>query len=85
MKFNSWLDVFLEEKGIDLEQTFELTSSKGVYNLMSYRVVVEHMKIANSTEQAAIKDMIVKIDFKNGDVRHFLRHLGQALVESKDL
>ena len=84
MNFNTWLDVFLEEKGIDLEQTFELTSKQGLYNLIPYGVVVEHIKIANSSEQSAIKDMIVKIDFKNGDVKHFLRHLGQALVDSRD-
>jgi hypothetical protein len=80
MNFTNWLDTFLEEKGIDLEETFTLLNSEGVENFMPYAVVIEHIKIAPQHEQKAIKEMIVKIDFKNGDVRHFLRHLAQAIV-----
>lgn len=30
-------------------------------------------------EQAQIKATLVKIDFRNGDVMHFIRHLAKAL------
>lgn len=80
MKFNNWLDTFLEEKGIDLEEQFTLKDSTGTENFMPYGVVVEHLKIAPEHEQKSIKEMIVKIDFKNGDVKHFFRHLAQAIV-----
>lgn len=79
MGFNKWLDTFLEEKGIDLEQGFELEGSWGT-NFFTYGVVVEAIKNTGKEEQKAIKNMIVKIDFMNGDVRHYFRHLAQALV-----
>jgi len=75
MKFNKWLDTFCEEKGIDLEDVFEIDD-----NIIPYGVIVEHIKIAPEHEQKKIKDIIVKIDFQNGDVLHFFRHLGKALV-----
>jgi hypothetical protein len=82
MSYNKWLDTFIEEKGIDLEDTFELKHSDGTTHTMPYGVVVEHIKIASSEEQKQIKEVVVKIDFKNGDVRHFLRYLGQAIIEN---
>lgn len=39
--------------------------------------------IVNSTpehEQRKILEIIVAIDFKNGDVNHFLEHLGKGYV-----
>lgn len=79
MNFNEWLDTFIEEKGLDMEATFEVEGSSGT-NIMPYTVVVEGMKATTSNEQRAIKDMIVKIDFFNGDVLDYFRHLGQAIA-----
>ena len=78
--FTKWLDLFISEKGIDLEESFTLDGPSGV-NYMNYGVVVEFMKIAPKHEQKAIKNMIVVIDFKNADVKHYFRHLAQALVK----
>ncbi len=80
MYFNNWLDIFLEEKGIDLEEQFTLKDSEGTEHFMSLAVVVEHIKIAPEHEQKAIKDMIVRIDFANGKVEDFFKHLAQAIV-----
>lgn len=79
MKFNEWLDMFFEEKGLDLEETFDVMGESGE-NTIPYGVIVEHMKIASEVEKKSIKNTIVMIDFKNGDVLHFLRHLGQAIA-----
>jgi hypothetical protein len=79
MTFINWLDTFISEKGLDLEQTFEVEGPSGV-NVMPYGVVVEGIKGTNATEQVAIKAVIVKIDFINGDVLDYFRHLGQALA-----
>jgi cation transport regulator ChaC len=78
--FDKWLDTFLEEKGIDLEESFEVRGAGGT-NIMTYGVVVEHMKIAPTHEQKQIKNMLVKIDFQHGDVKHYLRHLASALAK----
>lgn len=80
--FNNWLDTFISEKGIDLEETFDVEGPSGT-NVIPYGVIVEHMKKSNAAEQAKLKNAIVYIDFKNGDVRHFFRHLGQAIAAGK--
>lgn len=77
-KFNIWLDTFIEEKGIDLEEGFEVTGT--VVNYMSYENVILAIKGTSDKEQSAIKDMIVKIDFHNADVRGYFKHLAQAIA-----
>lgn len=79
MKFNEWLDTFLSEKGIDLDQGFEVAGPSGI-NHMTYENVVDAMKQAPAHEQAAIKNMLVKIDFQNADVCRYLRHLAHAIA-----
>lgn len=83
MNFENWIDTFISEKGIDLEQSFEFEDSTGGFNIMQYQIVVDAMKIASNDEQKQIKEMLVKIDFQNGDVLHFLRHLGKGLAEAR--
>jgi hypothetical protein len=78
--FSKWLDTFIEEKGIDLEQVFEVEGESGI-NSIPYGVIIEHIKIASKKEQKEIKDILVKIDFVNGDVLHFFRHLGKAIAK----
>lgn len=82
MKFSKWIETLVEEKGLDLESTFEFQDQNGA-NVMPYGVVVEAAKIASPAEQAQIKNMLVLIDFKNGDIRHFLRHLGMGLAAQR--
>jgi len=80
MQFNTWLDTFIAEKKIDLEETFSLEDCAQNYHVIPYGVIVEHIKIAPKNEQAEIRSIIVRLDFKNGDVRHFLRHLALLLI-----
>jgi hypothetical protein len=47
---------------------------------MTYKTIYEHILIANDQEQKQIKDMIVKIDFLNGNVLKFFKHLGNAIA-----
>lgn len=79
MNFNTWLDTFIEEKGIDVEQGFTVEGPSGE-NHMTYENVIDAIKQAPKQEQAAIKTMIVKIDFVNGDVKDYFRHLAQAIA-----
>ena len=82
MNFSKWLDTLLEEKGIDPECTiaFDGESQSGTYNLMMLDVVIEAIKNTSKDEQKGIKAMLVKIDFCNGDIVDYFRHLAQALV-----
>ena len=79
-KFNNWLDTFLSEKGIDLDQPIFVEGESGL-NFMTVENIVEFMKVTSSGEQKAIKNTFVMIDFKNGDVLHFIKHLAQGVAQ----
>lgn len=79
MTFTKWLDTFVAEKGLDTEHLFEVAGMSGT-NLIPLGVVVDAIKSTGSREQAAIKTMIVKIDFLNGNVLNYFNHLAKALA-----
>lgn len=81
--FNKWLDTFIEEKGIDLEQVIEVKTENNTH-YFEVGNIIANIKATTPDEQAGIKDMIVKIDFHNGDVIDYFRHLAQALAENYD-
>lgn len=76
-----YLTTFFEEKQLP-SASWELTSEDGTTHWIDSDVVIEHIMIAPSEEQKKIADVIRQIDFKNGDVNHFLKHLAQALVNN---
>lgn len=79
--FDNWLDNFIKEKEIDLDETFTIESN-GQVHIFEIGNIIENIKATSSKEQNAIKDMIVKIDFHNGDVVDYFKHLAKALVEN---
>jgi len=79
--FNKWLDTFIEEKGIDLNFVVEIATNNNTH-FFEIGNIVEHIKATTREEQTAIKDMIVKIDFHNGDVIDYFKHLAKALAEN---
>jgi len=42
--------------------------------------VIEHFKIAPESEQRAIKDFVVHLDYVGSDVMEFFEHLAQAIA-----
>lgn len=81
MAFNKWLNTFIKEKEIDLEQIIEIKTETNTH-YFEIGNIIENIKATTPEEQAGIKDMIVKIDFHNGDVVDYFRHLARALVEN---
>lgn len=79
MGFKQWLDTFIEEKGIDTDRLLEAEGESGT-NFIPVECVIESMKLTVGREQQQIKNILVKIDFMNGDVYHFLNHLAQAMA-----
>ena len=79
MSFEKWLDTLVEEKGLDGDHVFEVNGDSGP-NYIPRAVVIENNKITVQQEQRQIKDVLVRIDFANGDVMHFFNHLAQALA-----
>ena len=80
MKFNKWLDTLIEEKELDIESTFEVEGPEWGWNLIPLGCVIEAIKSAPVHEKIAIKTMLVKIDFVNGDVMDYFKHLAQAIA-----
>ena len=78
MNFNKWLDTLIEEKEIDLRDHFEIEKDEQLH-IFDYGYIVEAIKLAPTHEKKAIQNMIVRIDFANGDITHYFRHLAQAL------
>lgn len=74
-----WLDTFLEEKGIDSEMVLKVEGPSGT-NWMPVGVLVDAIKSAPAHEQAGIKAMLVKIDFRNAPVKPYLEHLAKAIA-----
>ena len=79
MTFNTWIDALISEKNISVEQTLEVEGPSGV-NFMPLSIVVDAIKSACANEKAQIKTTLVKIDFANGDVVHFFKHLAKAIA-----
>lgn len=79
MRFTKWLDTLIEEKNINLDEQFEVSGTWGV-NYMQYQNVIEAIKSTSEYEQKQIQNMLIKIDFVNGDIKHYLRHLAQAIA-----
>lgn len=77
--FNHWLDTFIEESEIDTGAVLEAEGASGT-NYIPVQCLLDVMKQAPLHEQRAIKATIVKIDFHNGDVMHFFKHLAQAIA-----
>ena len=78
--FDEWLDTFIEEKGIDLDEIFSIESN-GESHYFELGNVIENIKATSKEEQEEIRKMIVKIDFHNADVVDYFKHLAQALVD----
>lgn len=79
MSFSNWLDVFLVEKGIDLEDVMMVEGDSG-QNCIPVGCLVDTIKSAPTHEQEGIKSMLVRIDFQNGRVMDYLRYLAQAIA-----
>ena len=84
VSFNKWLDTFIEEKGIQLDDTFTIEKD-GQIHVFEIGNIVENIKVTTPKEQAEIKDMLVKIDFYNADVLDYFKHLAQALIDNREV
>ena len=78
MTFSKWLDTLVEEKNI-ADRAIEVEGASGL-NVMPLEILTDAIKAAPAAEQAQIKNTLVMIDFKNGDVMHFFNHLAKAIA-----
>jgi len=76
---NLWFDTFLDEKNLPYV-VWEIVDRAGMTHFIDSDFVIETIQNAPAEEQKKIKEIIVKIDFHNGDVNHFFRHLAKGIV-----
>ncbi len=79
LKFENWLDVFMEEKEVNTERVFEFINSEGIWNYMPLSVVIEFIKQLPNNQKDQIKTQIMKIDFVNGNVYNFFEYLAKGI------
>ena len=80
MTFTKWIDTLIEEKNLDTEFTvFEVEGESGM-NFIPLGCVIEAIKNTCQSEQIAIKRTLVYIDFKNGNIVDYFKHLAQAIA-----
>lgn len=77
--FKVWLKTFISEKDIDVDQIIEVEGESGI-NIIEFNCLLDAILQAPKHEQAQIKNTLVKIDFMNGDVMHFFKHLAKAIA-----
>ena len=68
-----------EKSNISMSTPIEADGPSGV-NYMNIGVVVDHILVASQSEQNDIKNILVKIDFHNGDILDFFKHLAKAIA-----
>lgn len=78
--FDSWLDTFVDEKGLDREQVITVEGPVWGDNLIPLQCVIDASKQTSPAQQAQIKSKLVKIDFLNGDPMHFFTFLAKGMA-----
>ena len=73
----NYLINLIEEKGKSMDSSIQLDGNFG----LTYEMLVDF--ICNAKDyHTQIRTTLVKIDFQNGDVFHYLDHLAKGMVKS---
>lgn len=74
---------FEEQSKVDRDDYFEVNDKRGDLHVLSYGTIIDViMDCPEDAGLAQIASTIRKIDFHNGDVGHFLRHLAVGYVNN---
>ena len=77
----NYLETLISEKGLDLEGTIiEVEGQDWGLNIIELGAVVDYIMSSGPANQAKVKDTLVKIDFHNGDVMHFFKHVAKFMA-----
>lgn len=66
------------EKGIDTERNIEIDGHFG----LTYSMLIDFLNGLPKNFKDQVKQKLVAIDFMNGDIFHFLKHLANGMVKS---
>mgnify|MGYP001583285306 CR=1 FL=1 len=71
---------FFEEKD-SIKDSFEVTDSQGTLHVFDKQMVLQEILALPNKNQKQIRDRFVIIDFKNGDINHFIEYILKGLVK----
>jgi len=75
----NFFNTFFSEKDLT-EQVYTVTSANGTPNIIPSTVVIDAIKKTKGAEAKQIETILRQIDFANGDIHHFLKHIAQGLA-----
>jgi len=78
--FTTWLDTFVDEKGLDREHVFTVEGPLWDDNFIPLQCVLDMVAQASPANQSKVKDTLVKIDVLNGDAMHFFGYLARGIA-----
>ena len=80
-----YITTLLTEKGISLEHIFEIKSD-GVFgnHYVPLGVLMEFIESLDHRLQSQIRCKLIRIDFNNGNVLHFLEYLIKMMIQTND-
>lgn len=77
-----YLTSLIEEKGLDLEATIiEVEGTEWGMNMIPLGCVVDFILTSGKANQESVRKTLVKIDFANGDVMHFFKHVASFMAK----
>ena len=74
------LNTFFEEKQIPFQQ-FEIEHNDETH-ILDNEFVIDLIKGTTGSEREGIKKILVQIDYHDGDVNHFLRHMAEGFIKT---
>lgn len=77
---NNYLNTLIEEKNIDLDQIIKVEGASGCLNLIPFSMLIDVIKSKSIDEQKKINEILIDIDFKNGNVMNFFKIFAQSLA-----
>ena len=72
---------FFNEKNL-VERIYEVNAEDGTINLIPTSMVIAAIQQTQGQERQQVERILRELDFRNGDVHHFLGHLAQAMAIS---
>jgi len=76
---NTFFNRFFDEKNLE-NRIYEVTAPQGTMNFIETDMVIAKIKTTQGEEAQKIETVLRTIDFRNGNVHHFLNHIAQAMA-----
>jgi hypothetical protein len=71
----------LNEKNISLETVIEVEGKEWGVNFIPVEVVIDFMESRDAATQKKMRNTLIKIDFQNGDIMHFIKYVAGFLAK----